>query len=168
MAAIHSKNTKPEMMVRRYLWRHGFRFRLNYSRLPGKPDIVLRKYRTCIFVNGCFWHGHNIVYENGTIQSSSCCRIPVTNKAFWVNKINRNHERDHEVMIKLAHMGWHTITVWECELRPKQRDNTLNSLVYTLNDIFLNDMRTPSYDFGHNDEVMLVAEDDGKGNYTSG
>ena len=168
MAAIHSKNTKPEMLVRRYLWRHGFRFRINYSRLPGKPDIVLRKYRTCIFVNGCFWHGHNVVYDNGAIQSSSCCRIPVTNEAFWVNKINRNRERDHEVMIKLAHMGWHTITVWECELRPKQRDNTLNSLVYTLNDIFLKDMGTPLYDFDHDDEEMLVAEDDGKRNYTSG
>ena len=88
MAAIHGKDTKPEIIVRKYLWRHGFRYRLNHARLPGRPDVVLRMYRTCIFVNGCFWHGH----EN--------CRyytVPKTRTEFWVNKVKRNQERDLEV-----------------------------------------------------------------------
>jgi len=142
MAAIHGKDTKPERVVRRYLWGHGFRYRLNYSRLPGKPDIVMRKYRTCIFVNGCFWHGHHVAMpqiENGelTIESSDCCKIPKTNREFWVTKIRRNQERDLKVQHELASMGWHSITIWECELKPKVREKTLESLVYTLNKIFL-------------------------------
>ena len=93
MSAIRSKDTKPEMIVRRGLWKRGFRYRLNYKRLPGHPDLVLRKYRTCIFVNGCFWHGHGISL---TIESSECCKIPKTNRDFWVAKIRRNKERDRE------------------------------------------------------------------------
>ena len=88
MAAIKSKDTKPEMVVRRYLWEHGFRYRLNHPRLPGKPDIVMRKYRTCIFVNGCFWHGH---------EGCRYYTIPKTNTEFWVNKVKRNKERDLKV-----------------------------------------------------------------------
>ena len=95
MAAIHSKNTKPEMIVRRGLWKRGFRYRLNHKRLPGHPDLVLRKYRTCIFVNGCFWHGHEteLKIENGKlkIESSECCKIPKTNRDFWVAKIRRRN-----------------------------------------------------------------------------
>ena len=136
MAAIHGKNTKPELVVRRYLWGHGFRYRLNYPRLPGKPDIVLRKYRTCIFVNGCFWHGHYINLQF-TIESSECCKIPKTNRDFWVSKIRRNQERDLKVQHELASMGWHSITIWECELKPAKREETLRSLAYTLNKIFL-------------------------------
>ena len=93
MSAIRSKDTKPEMIVRRGLWKRGFRYRLNYKRLPGHQDLVLRKYRTCIFVNGCFWHGHGISL---TIESSECCKIPKTNRDFWVAKIRRNKERDRE------------------------------------------------------------------------
>ena len=107
MASIHSKDTKPEMIVRRYLHACGFRYRLNSPRLPGHPDLVLRKYRTCIFVNGCFWHGHD-------------CKDfvpPKTNTEFWTNKINRNKERDINVQKQLATMGWHCIVVWECELK---------------------------------------------------
>lgn len=85
MAAIHSKDTMPEMVMRRYLRGHGFRYRLNHPRLPGKPDIVMRKYRTCIFINGCFWHGH---------EGCKYYTIPKTNTEFWVN---RNKERDNEV-----------------------------------------------------------------------
>ena len=143
MAAIHSKNTKPEMIVRRGLWKRGFRYRLNHKRLPGHPDLVLRKYRTCIFVNGCFWHGHEteLKIENGKlkIESSECCKIPKTNRDFWVAKIRRNKERDKEEQRKLASMGWHCITVWECELKPRKREETLDSIAFTLNHIWLQD-----------------------------
>lgn len=130
MASNRSKNTRPEVLVRKFLWRNGFRYRLNSPRLPGHPDIVLRKYRTCVFVNGCFWHGH---------VGCGCFRMPKTNREFWEKKINRNRERDREEQRRLAAMGWHCITVWECELRPKVREKTLESLAYTLNHIYLQD-----------------------------
>lgn len=148
MAAIHGKDTKPELVVRKYLWHHGFRYRLNYPRLPGKPDIVLRKYRTCIFVNGCFWHGHKTLLtslKGRDMESSECCKIPKTNRGFWVKKILRNKERDVEVQKKVATMGWHSITVWECELRPSKRQATLDSLAFTLNKIFLQDRTVQRY-----------------------
>lgn len=149
MAAIKSKDTKPEMVVRRYLWGHGFRYRLNHPRLPGKPDIVMRKYRTCIFVNGCFWHGHE-----------GCCyyTIPKTNTEFWVNKVKRNKERDLKVQHELAAMGWHSITIWECELKPVKREGTLESLAYTLNKIFLQDRTVKRYEIPE-EESMIAAED---------
>lgn len=132
MAAIHGRNTHPEMIVRRYLFARGFRYRVNNPRLPGHPDIVLRKYRTCIFVNGCFWHGH----------TCKEFRPPKTNTDFWMKKIERNRQRDKREHEQLAKMGWHVITVWECELKKGKRAQTLSSLVYTLNHIRLNDMRT--------------------------
>ena len=156
MAAIHGKDTKPEIMVRRWLWGHGFRYRLNHPRLPGRPDVVLRKYRTCIFVNGCFWHGHMVDSQprkgvggtagpaetgSGGIESSSCCKIPKTNRDFWVGKIMRNRERDARVQQELSSMGWHSITVWECQLKPAVREETLESLALTLYRIFLRDHR---------------------------
>jgi len=131
MASIHSKNTKPELIVRHYLWKLGFRYRINLNRLPGHPDIVLLKYRTCIFVNGCFWHGHDC----------NNFRSPKTNIDFWLEKINRNKKRDIEEQRKLAKMGWHVIVVWECELKPLLRNATLESLSYTLNHIFLLDRK---------------------------
>lgn len=130
MAAIRSTNTKPEVMVRKFLWRQGFRYRLNNPRLPGHPDIVLRKYRTCVFVNGCFWHGH---------EGCRYFRMPVTNTEFWEAKINRNRWRDKEEQKKLAAMGWHVIVVWECELKPDKREKTLASLAFTLNHLYLQD-----------------------------
>lgn len=130
MASIRSSNTKPELMVRKYLWRLGFRYRLNNPRLPGHPDIVLRKYRTCVFVNGCFWHGH---------EDCGCFRLPKTNTEFWARKIERNRERDREEQKKLAGMGWHVIVVWECQLKPDKREQTLASLAFTLNRIYLQD-----------------------------
>lgn len=169
MAAIHSKDTKPEMIVRRWLWRRGFRYRLNHKGLPGHPDLVLRKYRTCVFVNGCFWHGHGValpLIDNGQwiIDNSECCKIPKTNREFWVKKIRRNKERDKEEQHKLAAMGWHCITIWECELTEQRvqrhacmnsaesrgkstegqlwttkREETLESLAFTLNHIYLQD-----------------------------
>ena len=163
MAAIHGKDTKPEMAGRRYLWRHGFRYRLNYRRLPGKPDIVMRKYRTCIFVNGCFWHGHKVImqHENNdmAIENSDCCKIPKTNREFWVKKITRNQMRDVEVQHKLAKLGWHCITIWECELSSKLRKHTLESLVYTLNRIYMKDNNIHLY--SEPEETMpMAAEDD--------
>lgn len=130
MVSIRSKNTKPEVLVRKFLWKRGFRYRLNNPRLPGHPDIVLRKYRTCIFVNGCFWHGH---------EGCKYFVMPKTNTEFWEKKINRNRERDKEEQKKLAEMGWHVIVVWECELKPDKREKTLTSLAFTLNHIFLQD-----------------------------
>ena len=185
MAAIHSKDTKPEMIVRRGLWKRGFRYRLNYKRLPGHPDLVLRKYRTCIFVNGCFWHGHNVMYDvrcktEEIIESSECCKIPKTNREFWVNKIFRNMKRDKEEQRKLASMGWHCITIWECELKPKVREQKLDSLAFTLNHIWLEDRKphplTPSPKgegktcdrrskmyplFEESENYLRVAEDEG-------
>lgn len=149
MAAIHGKDTKPEMVVRRWLWGHGFRYRLNHPRLPGKPDIVLRKYRTCIFVNGCFWHGH---------EECKYFRMPKTNTEFWLQKISRNQKRDKEVQHKLAFMGWHSITIWECQLKPKEREKTLQSLAYTLNSIFLADHSVNRYELP-DEEPMMAAEE---------
>ena len=144
MAAIRGTDTKPEMIVRKGLWSRGFRYRLNHKRLPGHPDLVLRKYRTCIFVNGCFWHGHNVMSDgrgmmDDGIENSECCKIPKTNREFWVAKIRRNKERDKEEQKKLAAMGWHCITVWECELKPSKREETLESIAFTLNHIWLQD-----------------------------
>ena len=162
MAAIHSKDTKPEMIVRRGLWKRGFRYRLNHKRLPGHPDLVLRKYRTCIFVNGCFWHGHHIhlPFDNlpFTIDNSECCKIPKTNRDFWVSKIRKNQERDTRVQHELAAMGWHSITIWECELKPKVRERTLESLAFTLNKIFLQDRTIKRYEIPE-EEPMMAAED---------
>lgn len=163
MAAIKSKDTKPEMIVRRGLWSKGFRYRLNSPKLPGHPDLVLRKYRTCIFVNGCFWHGHDVVWpraeDEERIVNSECCKIPQTNREFWVAKIRRNQQRDKEEQQQLARMGWHCITIWECELAPKRREQTLKALAYTLNKIWLNDHSVErSYPkLGEEDGSMLKA-----------
>ena len=163
MAAIRGKNTKPELIVRKGLWSRGFRYRLNYKRLPGHPDLVLRKYRTCIFVNGCFWHGHHVEVksEKGGVKSSDCCKIPKTNRKFWVAKIRRNKERDREDQRKLAAMGWHTITVWECELKPSKREETLDAIAFTLNHIWLQDHSIPK-PYEPDEEpsgVMMAAEE---------
>ena len=128
MSRIKSKDTKPELIVRRYLHAHGYRYRINVKHLPGTPDLVLRKYRTVIFINGCFWHGHEE------------CRyfiMPKSNTPFWENKIARNRQRDIEKRIQLRRLGWHTIIIWECELKPKNRNATLLALEKTLNRIFL-------------------------------
>ena len=167
MAAIHSKDTKPEMIVRRGLWKRGFRYRLNHKRLPGHPDLVLRKYRTCIFVNGCFWHGHGVALPHMSdgrglmedVVNSECCKIPKTNREFWVAKICRNKERDKEEQKKLAAMGWHCITVWECELTPKKREETLESIAFTLNHIFLQDRRSKKDDVRGKMYPQLEEED---------
>lgn len=154
MAAIRNKDTKPEMIVRRGLWKRGFRYRLNHKRLPGHPDLVLRKYRTCIFVNGCFWHGHLV--ELSKMESSACCKIPSTNRDFWVNKIRRNKERDKEEQKHLAAMGWHCITVWECELKPSKQEETLDSIAFTLNHIWLQDHQAKVVQYHSQEEEIQM------------
>jgi DNA mismatch endonuclease (patch repair protein) len=149
MSAIRAKNTKPELLVRRYLFSRGFRYRLNDPRLPGHPDLVLRKYRTVVFVNGCFWHGH---------EGCKYFRLPQTNTEFWQAKITRNADRDKAEQRALAALGWHCITVWECQLKPKVRERTLESLAFTLNHIFLMDRKTIFYTLNDDEHVSLVAE----------
>lgn len=159
MAAIRSKDTKPEILVRKYLFARGFRYRLNDPRLPGHPDLVLRKYRTVIFVNGCFWHGH---------EGCRFFRLPQTRTDYWRAKITRNKKRDAEEQRELALMGWHCVTVWECQLKPAVREQTLEGLVYTLSHIFLEDRKERKYSI-KGEELNMAAEKDvayGKG--TSG
>ena len=164
MAAIRGKDTKPEMIVRKGLWSRGFRYRLNSPKLPGHPDIVLRKYRTCIFVNGCFWHGHNteVRGEKLEVRDSECCKIPKSNREFWVAKIRRNQERDIEEQKRLAEMGWHCITIWECELKPSKREETLRSLAFTLNRIWLEEhaiIGKPYPKLEEEDDMLKAAEE---------
>lgn len=149
MSAVKGKNTKPEIVVRKFLFSRGFRYRLNHPRLPGHPDIVLKKYRTCIFVNGCFWHGH---------EGCQYYRLPKTNVDFWRNKIERNKARDKEEQRKLAGMGWHCITVWECQLKPKVRAQTLESLAYTLNHIYLEDREVRNDQIEAQTDSLMAAE----------
>ncbi len=148
MASIRSKDTKPELLVRRYLFAHGYRYRLNHPRLPGHPDIVMRKYRTVIFVNGCFWHGH---------EGCKHFVMPKSRTDFWQSKIERNQARDKEEQRKLASMGWHCITIWECQLKPKIRERTLQSLTYTLNRIFIENHKSHRYE-SPEEETMMAAE----------
>lgn len=149
MAAIRSKGTRPEMLVRKFLFAAGFRYRLNHARLPGHPDLVLRKYRTVIFVNGCFWHGH---------AHCKYFRLPTTHADFWRAKIERNRRRDSETLRLLAAMGWHCITVWECQLKPAVRLQTLEALAYTLNHIFIEDHKRREYDTEADEKLPLAAE----------
>lgn len=123
MSRIRGKNTSPELKVRKALHGAGFRFRVNVRRLPGTPDIVLAKYRTCIFVNGCFWHGHD-----GCRQYTH----PKTNQEFWEAKVRRNKQRDELDKAKLESMGWFTYTVWECELRRDRIEETINKVISVL------------------------------------
>lgn len=123
MSRIRSKNTKPEEKVRKYLFAKGFRYRKNDKRLPGKPDIVLPKYKTVIFVNGCFWHRH---------EGHSCFKWPSSNVDFWRNKLLRNVERDKENYYKLNNAGWKVITIWECETKKAIFEDTMNKVLETI------------------------------------
>lgn len=120
MSQIRGKDTKPEEIVRKYIFAQGFRYRKNDPRLPGKPDIVLSKYRTVIFVNGCFWHKH---------EGCKYFVWPKNNAAFWREKILSNVERDQRNYEKLNQMRWNVIVVWECELKKELRPETLNKII---------------------------------------
>ena len=117
MAAVHSVSTRPELMLRKSLWAQNFRYKVNDRSLPGSPDIVLPKYRTAIFVHGCFWHGH---------RGCKYYSIPQTNTNFWIAKITRNQERDQEVWRQLEAKGWFVIIVWECELKKGAVEATIS------------------------------------------
>lgn len=118
MSSIRSSETKPEVAVRKYLFSKGFRYRKNDKRLPGKPDIVLPKYTTVVFVNGCFWHMHGC----------SRSRLPKSNLDYWTPKIQRNIERDKEEHSELKRLGWNVIVVWECELKKKVFEQRMEQL----------------------------------------
>lgn len=123
MSRIRNKNSKPEMIVRKFLFSKGLRYRKNVNTLPGKPDIVLPKYRCVIFVNGCFWHGH---------FGCSRFKMPKSNTEYWNAKIKSNVERDNRVQKELFDMGWKVMTVWECQLKRDIRYRTLNYLYYNI------------------------------------
>ena len=123
MSRIKGKNTKPEMLVRRYLHANGFRYRLHVKNMPGKPEIVLPKYKTVIFVHGCFWHGH---------EGCKYYVVPKTRTDWWLNKINGNIANDEKAMNALRKEGWKVIIIWECELKPAILEATLNSLLTKL------------------------------------
>lgn len=118
MSRIKGKNTKPEDIVAKYLFAHGFRYRRNVKTLPGTPDIVLKKYKTVIFVNGCFWHAH---------EGCKYFILPEENREFWEEKLLRNRERDAEKQKQLKELGWNVIVIWECELK-SSKDERLVAL----------------------------------------
>ncbi|HOY42219.1 MAG TPA: DNA mismatch endonuclease Vsr [Chitinophagales bacterium] len=126
MSQVKSKNTKPELLVRKYLHAQGFRYRLNDKKLPGKPDIVLPKYKTVILVHGCFWHGH---------KNCKYATIPKTRTEWWTNKINYNQLNDKKAIALLKKDSWKVITVYECQLKNPKRDKTLSKISETFNKI---------------------------------
>ena len=131
MAAIRSKDTRPEIYFRKLLFAQGYRYSLNSKKIPGHPDIYLRKYNTAIFIHGCFWHGHEV---DGT--------MPKTNREFWKNKIEGNKLRDKRNKEKLRKMGWSVITVWECQLKSAVRQQTLLEIEYYINHTYLERFRS--------------------------
>ena len=126
MSRIAGKDTKPEELVRKYLFSKGFRYRKNVRKLPGTPDLVLPKYRTVIFVNGCFWHGH---------EGCKYFVWPKSNAEFWRQKIETNISRDRRKEAQLRNMGWNVMIVWECELHPSKKQATLERLESQLRQI---------------------------------
>ncbi|WP_233888737.1 very short patch repair endonuclease [Chryseobacterium indologenes] len=123
MSKIKGKDTKPEILVRKFLFAEGFRYRLHSKKLPGTPDIVLNKYKTVVFIHGCFWHGHN---------NCKYYVIPKTKTEWWLEKIEKNKANDKANIVKLEQKGWKVIIVWECDLKLKNRDNTLKKLIEEL------------------------------------
>ena len=124
MSRIRGKATKPELQVRNWLWNHGYRYRLNVNSVPGKPDIILRRYRTAIFVNGCYWHGH---------EGCNKYTIPKSNTDFWIAKVRRNKERDLQNYQDLHDAGWNIIVVWECQLKKNIIEDTMRNVEHSLN-----------------------------------
>ena len=123
MSKIRGKDTKPEIIVRKFLFGNGFRYKLHDKMLPGKPDLVFPKYKTVIFIHGCFWHGHD---------GCKYFVVPKTRKKWWLEKINRNKQLDTENLRKLKKLGWRILTVFECKLRPRDVNKTLNQLAARL------------------------------------
>lgn len=153
MRAIRSKDTGPEMLVRRFLHSRGYGYRVNVRGLPGTPDIALRRYRTVIFVHGCFWHGHDVCQQG---------RRPKTNAEFWRRKIERNRDRDQRDRDRLRALGWRTMVVWECQLAPKVRRQTLDEIAWRLDTALLDLCRAKKpkrYDVDFESTVAAAAEE---------
>lgn len=123
MSQIKSKNTKPEILVRKFLFANGFRFRLHDKKLTGKPDIILPKYKSAIFVHGCFWHGH---------ENCKYFVVPKTRTKWWLGKINRTQDKDLENFARLTQEGWRVFTIFECQLKPHLIDRTLKKIITKL------------------------------------
>jgi len=119
MRAVGSRDTKPEILLRKALFKMGYRFRLYRTDLPGSPDLVFPKYKAIIFVNGCFWHGHNCKRGN---------RIPATNSDYWRRKIERNRQNDRKALASLQQIGWRCLTVWECDVTPNNLQKLCNEI----------------------------------------
>ena len=119
MSRIKGKDTKPEILVRKFLFTKGLRYRLHDKKMAGKPDIVLAKYRTVVFIHGCFWHGH---------EGCKYFVLPKTRTDWWLSKINKYKEKDNDTILKLNKEGWHAIVVWECDLKSKKKQEVLNDL----------------------------------------
>jgi DNA mismatch endonuclease (patch repair protein) len=130
MSKIRKKNSKPEILVRKFLFKNGMRYRIHNNKLNGNPDITLSKYRTVIFINGCFWHSH---------KNCSLNVMPKTNKEYWIPKLIGNAERDNINKLILKKAGWKVITIWECELSIRNEEKTLQKLLSTLNKIIEED-----------------------------
>ena len=158
MAAIKGKDTKPEMMVRRYLHALGFRYGLHNRKLPGSPDLVFRSLKTVVFIHGCFWHGH---------ENCRYATTPKSNTEFWTQKITRNRERDRESEEKLRAKGWNVITIWECDLRDKnRRKETLEALADRLSELKKSGPSYPdSYDLPMAAEPTPSYDTNKDGNY---
>jgi len=124
MSQIKGKDTKPEILVRKYLFKKGYRYRLYDKRLPGKPDLVLPRYRSVIFVHGCFWHAHD---------GCKYYVIPKTRTKWWIDKLENNRKRDELAFKQLQNLGWKVIVLWECELKPERINNTFDNLIKELN-----------------------------------
>lgn len=123
MSQIRSKDTKPELLVRKFLFANGLRYRLHDKKLPGKPDIVLPKLRIAVFVHGCFWHGH---------ENCKYFVVPKTRTDWWLQKINRNKQLDEENILKLKHEGWKVFSIFECDLKGQKQARTLNKILKRL------------------------------------
>ena len=159
MSHIRSKDTKPEIVVRKCLYAAGYRYRLQVKDLPGRPDIVFRRLRTVVFINGCFWHGH---------EGCRYFRMPKTNIAFWESKISKKKERDSRNKKKLKALGWNVIDIWECQLKPKKLPGTIDSLLLVLNRILVEQVERaetvsqakrhlPNYGYGDAEEDIAIA-----------
>lgn len=122
MSRIKGKDTKPEMLVRKFLFSKGLRYKLHDKTLPGKPDMVFPKYKTVLFIHGCFWHGH---------EGCKYYVVPKTKTEWWLNKINGNVKKDTDSIARLQQLGWKVIVVWECTLKPGKVDDTLQNLMKT-------------------------------------
>ena len=143
MSLIKGKDTKPEMVIRKYLFSKGLRYRLHNKKLSGKPDIVLKKYKTVVFINGCFWHGH---------KDCKYFKMPKSNEFFWEQKINRNRARDIANEFVLQTEGWKVIRIWECELKKvKDREITLEKLYQEITS-------QPSIKINPEEQKLIAAE----------